>query len=1164
MPPKGSKAATTTARTVVVRPSVKAEAPTRVAVPATATATLSPFDRATRVLAVAHVLTALIKANATAGCHTAQRKVLLGQYQLMPAVVADGVARAVLKACTSEIGESLKRLASFLAELCKTMRSTHDDDVLAETVIKALLPLHNAADKTVRTAVISLVEQLLRTLKADDAANAKPQRAALFDTLVGALCERIHDKHAAVREKAVAAVGLFQLARKDDDLTQCLLFAMCEDFNAAVRRQAVCSVTAQKEIYFGSVVRLTGDVVSSVRMAAWDMLGQYKFSRLVAFARVQSIDVVSLITTGLHDASQLVRVAAASALTRGWLHRDCQGNCMALISGIEFGTQAGSALALEIASVVYRSARKSAANRDVEAKLLSEAALDLKSLTTANALCWKAACLDALEGSAHVGDRTLMGGRSQGQQGNDAATEALMLPSITEFSAILRDVVTVYAKPSDNTRPNRVVTLAKPEEQADQILQILLSMFPAYDDAGYLVHCDEATRITIMKPLVRLLTMVADNDTAMFVADIMRGMRALFHRHPAEAASCVADAVRRLFDGLVLPRWFGLGFDDVEQFGRQDAERRRELGALQHRPGAAERVEVLAQSIDTDTLYMLRMQHIAHHFLSQLNRTDKVPDFCAHLIRLGRHQQDAAVKAMATRSLGLQLLMSPESVHTFVPLLIADVVSVRSSAHAATEDATSPCWQESALGVLFDLVSEYGLPFFQAVETVRLPPRSVAESGLSEDAAIASAASTAAVAESHRRLLESTAANDDAKVGGGHLLRTLLSFIVPGATAPWGMRRTATVGFMKLLACSRIPAGNDAVVVLAMTLRAAFSQARGAQTSRQPQELMKVADQFFSSFAASHQRRMKLVAEAGVLAARLGLAEVATVASSNAGLRAAMLADVQRVVRRLILYSDASLLAHIRDLDPAFARLNASHNDGNGDTATRQKTAEASSATLAAGNARLWRELTLHSCHEYVACELLLEISLARGSIANQRCLAACLSSLRLYKRDHDTLDMIEDFTQRASLAISGRGAAADDEPASVDISAFLEACRQLGNKGPDAARGSGELTERPDFATGQQSRAEMLRIARATIVAAGGLELSIGSSAAESPASGRGSRKSDRRTNDAATGDEGGVSPRRLDLDEVDVFQAPRRRSDSSDGVPLPRPHRGGRAARR
>ncbi|KAH9598952.1 Nuclear condensin complex subunit 3 [Trypanosoma melophagium] len=593
--------------------------------------------------------------------------------------VIDAICRVVLlvlKESPRLAPDSLKRHHTFLTEVSRGFRERYESDEIAIAVLKTVEPFHNANDKTVRLGVVSVFDALLKTV---DQFNTSEERQNFYQNVAEMLKLRVHDKYPAVREKATSAVSCFQSGKKDCDVTQQLIALLCTDNSADVRRQVLRCICARKEFlegYFHGMIRSVRDVVSRVRAEAWDALSRFHWKYIATYATAKNIPLPELIHQGLTDSSSSVRIACRAALTNCWLHRDYKDDCESMFE-LVLGNGNGNLDSYEVVCTeMLEYCRKHKNHKTYVVNF------DLVSATSL--LLWKA--------NAKLSADT---------EGEDETAILLPLP---EFSQLLQDTVYAYARPDVESKTVKF----KNVDEADVMLRILLSTFNIYEENGYLTHADNTTRSSLLRIIGFLLKVVPDDDPALFVDVAVRTLKSLTERTPEEATKTITSSLDSLFRSLKLPQMYALGYDDVEAFGRKSRERQRELirRRMKLRGGEAtqEEYDQLKEEMDRDEKFLLRMQFIVLSFLSHSQRGDTIPTFCSHVIQLGRQQDNEAVKVASTNSLGLQCLVDPDTVHTFMPLILSDAKDIVPNAEG--------CVSLTALGVAFDLVMEYGLRFF--------------------------------------------------------------------------------------------------------------------------------------------------------------------------------------------------------------------------------------------------------------------------------------------------------------------------------------------------------------------------------------------------------------------------------------------------------------------
>jgi hypothetical protein len=1025
-------------------------------------------ERAIRDSVRAAIISGFHKTQQTTSAHNAQRKVLSKHLEEHRNIALPLICAVCVKSLSMhQAPDVIKRHCNFVADLCKTLAAERNDDSVAAAIMQAVVPYHTAKDKAARFAVCSLMEPLLRTLRADVDTD---ERNELYDSIVEAMKTRSLDSFHAVRERAIAALAVFQEGKKDCDATQHILVAACEDPNPAVRRQAAF-VAVPKEAYFGAVSRMTRDVATVVRKAAWDSLAKYKYTHAVAFCQLNKLSFIELVYSGFKDTAVPVQLSATHAVQK-WLARDMQNDPVAFLSKIALPPTESPAVAL-LARTLHDACLKHRATSAAE-KAPVIFRLETEGLTPANVIMWRVCC----EAAVSAGD----------------ASEGSVLPPLLDFSAVLRDAIDTFIQ--QDRAQCRVAKFVNPDH-ADHILRILLCMFPVYEEGGYLTHTDDQTRAALIKNLSSLLKVVTDSDPGLYAEDTMRALRLIAARHAAQVDTTVHDVLQLLFRSLTLPRLHELGFDDVEMFGRKDLERRQELDALRQQQrqesrrsaaalpaNIAARLEALQESIETDTLYLTRMMHVVNQYLTFCSRGDAVPPYCAHFIQLGRTQCDLSVRALATKALGLQCLLAPTMVHTFLPLILADATAVDDGVSRLQHTPVS----EAALCVLFDLLTEYPPAFFSQGEGLTYTDAREADARAREGVV------DEAERGAHRDAVVSAIANEDmAKVATGRLLRAAKDALL-GHDAT--LRRIAMRGFCKLLACGRLtPQQSEEILAIVMVALFTFevaAQSRGPHPDVVGAYLYRQLDFFITSFASSDPRRQRTVADAGILALRMIVTRMAQLTPPL---------PAQRLLSRLVLYTDAAILKAARDVDPDFTRsafeqhqqaaaaaaaevggdaVPATGVDGDEPTAlnTSGKATAGSRSSVggvgdARGTPRLWRVLSANSLHEYVAQQLLLIVTHHKDNIGAQKAAVAALPALRMYARDSRRSKELDDYTASAL-------AAAADTSVSDAIAAFAEGLNDI--RGRVATNDGGEASDEEDAArrsSGNLSSASALALTR-------------------------------------------------------------------------------------
>ncbi|ESL07071.1 hypothetical protein TRSC58_05246 [Trypanosoma rangeli SC58] len=878
------------------------------------------------------------------------------------------VALLVLKESPRLASDSLKRHHSFLTDVCKGFREHFKSDEIAVALMRTVEPFHNANDKTVRLGVVSVFDALLKTV---DQTDTSEERQNFYQNVAEMLKLRVHDKFPAVRERAVSAVSCFQSGKKDCDVTQQLMALLCTDNSADVRRQILRCICARKEFlegYFHGMIRCVRDVVSRVRAEAWDALGRFHWKYIAAYATAKNILLPDLIHQGLSDASSSVVIACRAALTNCWLHRDYRNDCEAMLELVltgRGGLEPYETLSTEMLLYCrkHRNAKTHVVNFD--------------SVSAASLLLWKA--------NAKLAADT---------EGDDETAVLLPLP---QFSTLLQETVYAYARPDVDPKTVNFKNM----DEVDIILRILLSAFDVYEENGYLTHADNTTRSSLLRIIGFLLKVVPDDDPALFVDVAVRSLKSLTERTPEEATKTITSSLDSLFRSLKLPQKYALGYDDVEAFGRKSRERQRELFRLRmkFRGGetSQEEYDQLKEEMDRDEKFLLRMQFIVLAFLSHSQRGDTIPIFCSHIIQLGRQQDNEAVKVASTTSLGLQCLVNPDTVHTFMPLILSDANEIVGS--------SDRCVALAALGVVFDLVMEYGLRFFDCsardaghsshythagaaeLSTVTTATKTAGATATDIYSSSGAAGLTAGDMESRLHHERALAQEDEHKVGGNNILNTLRSFLRSHCADRNPM---VVVGFCKLLSCNRVPHAQVREILgdILMHYVAYRQEEKG---DARAEYMVDFLNKFLYSFASSHPNRQVAFAQGGMLAYTALLRHNPVVAM-----------HLMEVITRL---SDAYVLVQIREIDPAtarqVARLAEGGNPSTEDSTLNKSVSARSTATRTSTRcSRLLRELSRFSLHEYIASELLIELAQTGSGEAAEACLDTLEKRMYFYAKE--------------------------------------------------------------------------------------------------------------------------------------------------------------------
>ena len=928
------------------------------------------------------VLTSLDKAHRTTGNIAAVKKMLVShcreRLDEVASVIAE-ITRAVFAQATALAPEALRRHNNFLRETCDEIRTVLGGcDETSCAALEEVVAFGHAQEKAVRYAAASSCAVLLKTLNPEVSNDA---RMALYDNIALLLKYWLFDKCHLVREKAAETITIFR--QKDDlhncDVTPLLLAVSAEDYNPAVRKVTV-TMAPDKSTYFFDVARSTRDTSAKVRTAAWEVLSKFKLThaveyhaKLIDFLTAKGIpkeqfpaDLTARIALGLQDQTVTVRKATKLALTHVWLQRDFHNDVEALLSALPYNSMYSVVVAKELYDHhVLRMHQAAAPASDAAANHEARGfPLNLKSITISGLLLWRMSCVDSVERVADENDHVLL--------------------PVKTYAEVLVDVIQTLIDQSGTYAP-KVASLSETVD-AETAMELLLSLLPVYATAGYLAHTESAVRTQLIRQLSYILRVIPNKDVAAFVADSVAGINALCSRDPTDAREAVSTAIVKLSKFLSFVHQQQVSFDDPVAYAKRDEERRILHNRALARGHLTAEDTARAETMSLDRNFLSRMLKIVHEYLGQSQRGDPIPAVCAQVTELSRSQTDEGVKATAIRCLALQCLINPEMVHTFLPLLLE-----------TANDPSASC-AACALGAVFDLIGEFGLPFFD-----------VGSKGTHDTAAQAAGATTA---DARRKQEHAIAQQDSHKVGGQRLIYTLLPYLRSEVAS---CRMVATAGFCKLLAANRL---DDRLVVVAL----ADILVTSAAEPRKYSHVASVVDTFVGSYARSQAGRLFRVAEAGVLAVRILLAMNPTQDQPVTGLLA-----------RLIHVTDASLLRSLQELDPEYAsrvkqdyaaaaEAEAEKEAEDEDAPTgRATTGKGGLRHAVLGNNRIQRELDANSIHEYILLELLVETSATdEHTIAQSVCLGA-LRRLLLYRRDPSVTSAILALGDRCLASVKAQ-----------------------------------------------------------------------------------------------------------------------------------------------
>jgi condensin complex subunit 3 len=1014
-------------------PKKRSEAVARIVVPAVESTSYPGNDNEFFRKSIA----AIQSAQQSTANHGAAKKLFLTKLKEDEAEVITALqclAVGVLKQAPFIAPEAHRRHNMFVRELCKACKDSTASDKVSVSILQALLPYGNAVNKMVRLNVVSSFEELLRTLEPSDVTE---ERQVFYDEATKLLKLRIYDTCPHVRESAVSAITAFQSGLKQDDVTCNLIAILVEEPSAEVRRQVLKGISCgngSKEFlhaYFAAMLRATRDQVSKVREAAWDALHRFKWTHITKYCVREKLDVLHHLALGLDDASAPVRTACRITLLKSWLQRDLKDDQIAFLDKIEIydSSDVNALVNLQLVSAqrvarelleAHRKAHPQPHLDDDRFKLRLTPKEGERGITLGNVLMWVARCEEMTYRPP--------------QSDVDESDDMVMVP-LTVFDEVLKDATMMFAKPDQYTP--KILSKTMHLAEVEEVLRLLLESVRFYFDGGFLAHIDNTTRGALVGTLGFLLKVVPDTDPSLFVESCVTAIRLLTPRNAEEAAVVVKSALDLLFSGIRLCREHKLTFEDVEILGRMDAEQRVKYAELKRRYGAQDEAAMkLEEQIGFDQKFLLRMQHIVLAFLSNATRLERVPPFCTFVAQVGRHQCDPEVKVIATRSLSLLCMISPESVHTFFPVLMSDAVASDAQLYVAASEAKVDV-TTAALAALFDIVCEYGLKIFGVSDV--LPPRiapHMDESSILDGESFVEESQVLVDIEAQRNRAEELAASESIhRRGAAKVLRQLLRFLT---SKSFPQRQVAVVGFCKLLSCNRIPVERIPAILAQLIAHGAVEPSAKKGSSTISQQVSSVIAAFLSSYSASSSLRQGLLAEGGIMALRLLLQKMPTA-----------MVVIQRLMAHIVRLTDASSLKQVRDADPEFAQQAAAEyreddladEEGRAssapDRSTRKQRLNASEHNRLIGHLRLRHELNRCSLHEYIAMELWAEVIADPMSTVAVRVAIAMIPKLRFYCTQASVTKLLLDHCQRAITALPQ-----DEEDAAAKFQAIYDALK--------------------------------------------------------------------------------------------------------------------------
>ncbi|XP_018023231.1 condensin complex subunit 3 [Hyalella azteca] len=185
----------------------------------------------------------------------------------------------------------------------------NDVDEFLIKMFQFLLNIHEAQSSAVRYRVCQLINRILNSMGKSASLDDD-----LFNTIYDTMLERLMDRKPAVRVQAIHALNRLQdPTNKDCPVIKAYRYHLSMDPASEVRRAALCC-TALNFQTLPDVLQRTRDKNNLVRRQAYIVLAQK-----VHIKSLQISQRVRLLSEGLNDRSDVVRVAVQKNLLNSWL-----------------------------------------------------------------------------------------------------------------------------------------------------------------------------------------------------------------------------------------------------------------------------------------------------------------------------------------------------------------------------------------------------------------------------------------------------------------------------------------------------------------------------------------------------------------------------------------------------------------------------------------------------------------------------------------------------------------------------------------------------------------------------------------------------------------------------------------------------------------------------
>ncbi|XP_071168942.1 condensin complex subunit 3-like [Mytilus edulis] len=287
----------------------------------------------------------------------------------------------------------VERTIDFIAKFVTSVNpdpevpGTDKDDSLLDEVsqnrlllnmFEFLLKSHNVNSRAVRFRCCQLINKILNNL-GDDAQIDDD----LYDKIYQCMLERLRDKEPVVRFHAVMALARLQDPKDENcPVIKAYLFLIQSDPNPEVRR-AVMSCIAPSPKTLPAILEKTRDVKDTVRKTAYNVLGEKVHIKALSIANRER-----LLQEGLTDRVESVKEACSSKLLQAWL-RTFGGNVLELLGALDVEYATGTCELVLNTLFKHTSTAELIKNFDIlnEKVLIPQEKLNAESVMYWNMLC---------------------------------------------------------------------------------------------------------------------------------------------------------------------------------------------------------------------------------------------------------------------------------------------------------------------------------------------------------------------------------------------------------------------------------------------------------------------------------------------------------------------------------------------------------------------------------------------------------------------------------------------------------------------------------------------------------------------------------------------------------------------------------------------------------